>query len=80
MKYLMVAVVLALTFWIWRKNRADAAQVKDQRKPIAPQASSSQPQLMITCGVCGVHLPKADAVTGQLGMYCSAAHLQDKEA
>ena len=80
MKYLIVALVVGLAFWIWRKNRSDTTRSVDQRKPKAPQTNSSQPQLMITCSACGVHLPKADAVTGQHGSYCSAAHRLEKEA
>ncbi len=80
MKYLIVIIMLGLTFWIWRKNRTDTTRSVDQPKAKAPQASNSQPQLMITCAACGIHLPQADAVAGQRGMYCSAGHLQEKEA
>ncbi len=80
MKYLIVALVVGLAFWVWRKSRSETTRSVDQPKPKAPQASSTQPQLMITCAACGVHLPKADAVTGRHGSYCSDAHRQDKEA
>jgi uncharacterized protein len=80
MKYLIVALMLGLAFWIWRKKRSDRTGSVDQAQPKASQTKSSQPQLMITCSACGVHLPQADAVAGQRGMYCSAGHRQEKEA
>jgi uncharacterized protein len=80
MKYLIVALVVGLAFWIWRKNRSEATRSVDQPQPQETKVRHTQPQLMITCSVCGVHLPKADAVTGQHGSYCSAAHRQEKEA
>jgi uncharacterized protein len=29
---------------------------------------------MVACEVCGVHLPKSEALIGSRGIYCSEAH------
>jgi uncharacterized protein len=82
LKYLIVIVVVALGIWLWRRDRDAAASKADASpapKPQAP-ATSAPPQIMLSCAVCGVHLPKSDALVGKQGNYCSAAHRQQAEA
>jgi uncharacterized protein len=31
---------------------------------------------MLACQHCGLHMPEADMVKGQKGVYCSQAHCQ----
>jgi uncharacterized protein len=81
MKYLLVFAVIAVAFWVWRNNRKSAkAQV--QKAPPAPSSNSTavQPQAMLQCAVCGVHLPAADTVVGRKGSYCSSEHRKQLEA
>ena len=73
MKYLLLIALLVVAYMVWRNGRlrderdADAAS----RKP--PRAGD--PQEMVSCPVCGVHLPRSDAVPGQGGiLYCSNEH------
>lgn len=82
MKYVLVFVVLALAFWMWRKNRSPGAAPHDERVSGGTQMprSNAPPQLMVTCAHCGLHLPQAEAVTGQRAVYCSLAHRQKEEA
>lgn len=78
MKYLLVMLVVLLGVWLWRSGRqADVAERKD--KPAQPPAPP-QPQEMARCALCGVHLPKNDAVTGRQGLYCSTEHRQRAES
>jgi uncharacterized protein len=80
MKYLLVLAVLAVAFWVWRNNRQSAKS--DQNKPARNQparAATAEPQAMLQCAACGVHLPSGEAVTGRQGSYCSAAHLAKRE-
>lgn len=79
MKYAVVILVVLLGVWLWRKNRADdrrdsAAQPK--RKETVP---SGAPQIMVSCAVCGVHLPQSDALPGKTKHYCSLAHREQRE-
>ena len=39
-------------------------------------ASILEPELMVQCQYCKVHLPKADAIANDQRFYCSADHLQ----
>lgn len=70
MKYLLVLLVIVVAVGIWRGKRR--AQVAEQKAP-APRLK--QPQIMVACTHCGLHLPQADAVTDSSGQfYCSAEH------
>jgi uncharacterized protein len=73
MKYLLLFAVVFVAYLLWREGR-----LRDQRDPRAkhPQQPGT-PQEMVSCPVCGVHLPRADAVPGARGiLYCSPEHRQ----
>lgn len=74
MKLLLMLLVLLFAVWLWRSGRQ--AKQASQR-PASPPAKT--PLEMIACGQCGLHLPKADAVVGQHGLYCSIEHRQRAE-
>ena len=69
MKYLLVlAVVLAVIWFVRNHRRAD-----EPKKP--RQDALDQPQDMVRCPVCSLHLPRADALPGRDGsLYCCVAH------
>lgn len=80
MKYAVVILVVLLGVWLWRKNRSedsDDVPAKPQRKE---GAGNSTPQIMVSCAVCGVHLPQSDAVLGKSLHYCSLAHRKQRES
>lgn len=66
MKVLFWAIVIAFVYWAWRRSRSAAT-------PQKPPAASAV-QDMVTCVHCGVHLPKAEAISGTRGPYCSPSH------
>ena len=71
MKFVLVAAALLFGFWLWRSGR--------RREPpsAGPGAAPrpSQPQDMVQCPVCSVHLPRSDAIAGKDGaLYCCAEH------
>jgi uncharacterized protein len=78
LKYAVVILVVLLGVWLWRKNRAD-----DRRDAAPPKrkdaASAGAPQIMVSCAVCGVHLPQSDAFPGKKNHYCSLAHRAQRE-
>jgi uncharacterized protein len=79
MKYLLVFALVLVGLWVWRNNRrADSGQTNKNsaRRPMAPH---SLPTEIVACDVCHVHLPRAEALTGPGGVYCSAAHRQQAE-
>lgn len=69
MKYLLVTLIVIIAIGIWRNNR---------RKTAAPPAKKPrlrQPEDMVTCAHCGVHLPSSDAITSpDRTHYCSTEH------
>ncbi|WP_428420225.1 PP0621 family protein [Methylibium sp.] len=68
MKYLVLLLVIVAVLWLAR-SRPRAA-----RPPHPADQGGSKPQAMIECAHCGVHLPRAEAVAGTQGLYCSEAH------
>lgn len=71
MKYLIVLAVVLVVIWFVRNHRRDA---KPKDGP-PPQTALDQPQDMVRCPVCALHLPRADALPGRDGrLYCCAEH------
>ncbi len=53
MKYLVLFAVLFIAYLVWRSKRVE------QRPPGGPQAGApGAPQAMVSCAVCGLHLPQ----------------------
>ncbi|MEY2621663.1 MAG: hypothetical protein RIT26_1483 [Pseudomonadota bacterium] len=75
MKYLIWLLVLAGFWWWWRQKNAHAT-----RRQTPPAAGpTGVPQEMVNCPVCGLHLPRQDAIAGRIGHYCSEAHRDRQE-
>ena len=76
MKYLLVLLIAFVVIWIWKSNRradiSEKANATARKKPNKKMA----PTEIVACDVCGVHLPRAEALAGPGGIYCSAAHRQ----
>jgi uncharacterized protein len=71
MKYLVLLAVVLVALWFWRNNRRG----EQSRKRTSGGASAAQPQDMVECPVCLVHLPRSDALPGPDGrLYCCAEH------
>ncbi|WP_428505316.1 PP0621 family protein [Roseateles sp.] len=75
MKYLILIGLLALLFFVLGFKRARPPQ-----PPVAGKARDSAPQDMLSCAHCGLHLPRDEALPGQGGVFCSAAHRASYEA
>ena len=71
MKFLLLFFIFMVLLWQWRQARAPKVKAA-QRQP-------TQPQAMVACTHCGLHLPATDAIPGAQGPYCSAAHRQAQE-
>lgn len=73
MKYLLLFALLYVAYVVWRNGRV--AEGEARRQPAPP--SQAKPLEMVSCPVCGVHLPRPDAVSGARGvLYCSHEHRQ----
>jgi uncharacterized protein len=77
MKYLLVLAIVLVAIWFWRNSRRAE---KSRENPSSTDsrsghASTGQPQDMVQCPVCSVHLPRTDALPGPDGqLYCCAEH------
>lgn len=70
MKYLLLLAVLVVAYLLWRN-----ARIRDGGGSGKAARGAAQPQDMVCCPVCSVHLPRAEAVKGADGLlYCSQEH------
>jgi len=70
MKYLLLFAVLYVAYLLWRN-----ARIRDAGEARPGRGQAAGPQEMVSCPVCGVHLPRSEAVPGQGGLlYCSNEH------
>lgn len=68
MKYLLLILFVAGLFVVLGMKRARPREPEVRAKPPTP------PQAMQRCAECGMHLPADEALPGQGGVFCSAAH------
>ena len=66
MKFLFFMLVVLVVVWAIKRGRTGTAA------PKAPEAAT--PTEMVACAHCGIHLPRAEAVSGHKGLYCSTEH------
>ncbi|KRW62829.1 PP0621 family protein [Pseudomonas sp. TTU2014-080ASC] len=64
-----IAVIFA-AFWLWRRFNRPAVS-KAQEKP-----SEANPQPMVRCEQCGIHVPRQNALSKDSQWFCSQAHLE----
>ena len=67
MKYL---ILLGLLFGVIMWFKFSRPSASDRRST----DSADQPQNMVRCAHCGLHLPEKEAVASPQAIYCSAAH------
>jgi uncharacterized protein len=72
MKFFVLFLVLTIAFFVWRSGRKEQGRVQ---RPEPPQRDTIA-QDMVACAQCGIHLPKAEAVSGRRAVYCGMDHLQ----
>ena len=68
MKYLVLLLVLAVVYAVWRNNNRPSAPPPRKAPPLPP------PQDMVACQHCGLHLPRSEALTHGKHHYCCAEH------
>ena len=73
MKYLLLLIAVLVLVWLLRGARRRAAP------PPAPPRSEAGAQPVIACRLCGVHLPRDEALPGRGGVFCGEAHRAEYE-
>ena len=67
MKYLLILAVVFALLWLLRRGRGSDAATP--APPVAPP-----PQEILACALCGLHLPRDEALPGRGGVFCGDAH------
>ena len=80
MKIFLVLAVVLVCVWLFRLNRRSGQQPPDGQRARPANPSAAMALDMVRCGQCDVHLPKADAVEGKDGVYCSLEHRSRAES
>lgn len=77
MKYLLVLLVIMIAVGIWR-SRSRADRINAQRQAPQQGRGLQNPQDMVACAHCGLHLPRNDALAQSTARevlyYCCAQH------
>lgn len=69
-KFLLIAALIAIVYFLWR-----APRIRERRSSAPPQPAAKEPQDMVSCPVCSVHLPRNEALPGPDGQhYCCQEH------
>ena len=66
MKYLLLIALVAGIWWAWKKRA--------QRPAPRPPKEAPDPELMVVCAHCGVHLPQSDSIKANGAHFCCEAH------
>ena len=71
MKFILLLLAIALLLWMLfgRSRGSRGAPPRD-----SGERDSKQPEGMVACAHCGVHLPRSEALALGQFSYCSAAH------
>jgi uncharacterized protein len=65
-KIVLFVIAVVVLLWLLRGTTTRRRQHRDAAQP--------QPQPMIACAYCGVHLPRDEALPGRGGVFCGDAH------
>lgn len=78
-KLLLLAAVFTVVYLVLRnyKRRIDkSGQPPGQPQDSSKHGASKHGEDMVRCRVCGIHLPKSEAITSRGEIFCTREHLQ----
>ena len=78
MKFILLLLAVFVLLWMLRGSLQ--RHRPPPRPPQAPQAPQPQPQAMLQCAQCGLHLPLDESLPGKGGVFCGEAHRSAFEA
>ena len=70
MKIFLFLVAVFLLLWLLRGGQRRRTPPPTAR----PTNPAAEPQPMLVCAQCGVHLPRDEALPGKGGVFCGDAH------
>jgi uncharacterized protein len=71
MKIALAVLAVVALLWLLRGARR---RVAPPRAANQPTRGADEPQQMLACAHCGMHLPKGEALPGRGGVFCGEAH------
>jgi uncharacterized protein len=69
MKFVLFLLAVFVLLWLLRGSQRRRAPPPTAHPPNPPE-----PQPMLACAHCGVHLPRDEALPGRGGVFCGDAH------
>ncbi len=78
MTRLVLVLLLLLVVVLWWKSRKRGGTT--QAPAAQSQNDAQEPESMVRCAQCGVHLPASQSLPGLGGVFCSAAHREQFES
>ena len=74
-KLLLLLAVIGVAVWWLSGRRGPRPPPAGPTRPPPPASTPVEPQPMVACAHCGVHLPQDDTVADAAGRpFCSEAH------
>jgi uncharacterized protein len=78
MKFIVLVIaVLALVYLVRASLRRMQSPLESKR---TKSDETGEPQQMLSCAQCGIHLPRDEALPGRGGVFCGAQHRAAFEA
>ena len=68
MKFLLLLFAVFALLWLLRRT------VRNKLPPRADAPPAVVPHEMVACAMCGLHLPRAEALPGRGGVFCGEEH------
>lgn len=78
MRAIVFLLFVILIFFIIRftLNRVIEIREKQRQETLKKQEKNPEPESMVRCALCGVHLPQADAYFDGKDTFCSEGHMK----
>lgn len=68
MKLLLLLLAVFALLWLLRRT------LRNKLPPRAEPPRAVVPHEVVACAMCGLHLPRAEALPGRGGVFCGEAH------
>ncbi|MEP6739736.1 MAG: PP0621 family protein [Caldimonas sp.] len=70
----IVLFVVAVFVLLWLLRGTTGQRPKRGAAPPPSEPTAREPQTIVACAQCGVHLPRDEALPGRGGVFCGDAH------
>lgn len=71
MRTLLILALALIGFWWVRRSLQEMQRRRHDR---AAREAGAEPERMVACAHCGLHVPESDCVRGEGQVFCSVEH------